>query len=32
MDQELKYQELLMKYKVEFGLMSEEELENWKKT
>lgn len=31
MDQELQYQELLMKYKVEFGLASEEEFENWKK-
>lgn len=30
-DHELAYQELLMKYKVEFGLASEEEFENWKK-
>jgi hypothetical protein len=30
-DQEIAYQELLMKYKVEFGLASEEEFENWKK-
>lgn len=30
-DQEMAYQELLMKYKVEFGLASEEEFENWKK-
>lgn len=32
MEAEIQYQELLMKYKVEFGLMSQEELENWKKT
>jgi hypothetical protein len=30
-DQEIAYQELLMKYKVEFGLATEEEFENWKK-
>jgi hypothetical protein len=32
MEQEIQYQELLMRYKVEFGLMSQEELENWKKS
>lgn len=31
LDQEANYQELLMKYKVEFGLMSQDELEAWKK-
>jgi len=31
LDQELVYQELLMKYRVEFGLSTEEEFENWKK-
>jgi len=30
-DQENAYQELLMKYRVEFGLATEEEFENWKK-
>ena len=28
---EMQYQELLMKYKVEFGLMTADELEEWKK-
>jgi hypothetical protein len=32
MEAEIQYQELLMKYRVEFGMMSEEELENWKKS
>lgn len=32
MEAEIQYQELLMKYKVEFGLMTQEELENWKKS
>ena len=27
----MQYQELLMKYKVEFGLMTADELEEWKK-
>lgn len=30
-EQELSYQELLMKYRVEFGMASEEEFENFKK-
>jgi hypothetical protein len=30
-DQEQAYQELLMKYRVEFGMATEEEFENWKK-
>eukprot|EP00347_Sterkiella_histriomuscorum_P005854 403355020 len=32
MEAEIQYQELLMKYKVEFGLMTQDELENWKKS
>jgi len=31
LDQEMAYQELLMKYKVDFGMPSEEDLENFKK-
>ena len=32
MELETQYQDLLMKYKVEFGLISQEEMENYKKS